>query len=79
MKRMTVKQAAEIFFCGNVSEALIYKEIRLGRLPHVRLSSGKILLDADSLEQWWQEQLSKSVQPRQMETREYGILRKIAE
>lgn len=84
MKRMmTVKQAAEIFFEGEVSTGLIYKEIKKKSLPHVKLSTGKILLDVDSLDEWWNEQLARSTVPGEMvgkvEPLEFGKLRRIAE
>ena len=81
--KMTVKEAAADFFEGTVSKELLYGEIRNKRLPHVKLTGGKILLDVQTLEQWWNNQLSQSVQPVHKEEEElpkgYGTLRRIAE
>lgn len=74
---MTVEQAVTEFFQGTISKGLIYKECRKGNLPHVRMGSNKIILDEDSLRQWWENQLAKSVQPKRPEV--YGRLRRIAE
>ena len=76
-RKMTVKQAAKEFFQGTVSEAMIYQECREGKLPHVRLGTNKIILDEASLQQWWENRLAQSVQPKRPEG--YGRLRKIAE
>ena len=62
-RAMTIKEAAKIFFSGTVSQGFIYTAIREHRLPHVKMSSGKILLDADELNQWWQDELAKSKAP----------------
>jgi len=59
-KTMTIKEAAEIFFQGNVSEGLIYKLAREHRIPHVKLTGGKILLDTEVLTDWWSEEVRKS-------------------
>lgn len=59
-KAMTVKEAVKIFFSGTISEGFIYTAIREHRLPHVRMSSGKILLDVDELNIWWKQELEKS-------------------
>lgn len=81
-KRLTVKQAAEEFFQGNVSEGMIYSMVKKGEVPHVKLSSGKILLDAESLELWWQNKLTQSLQQEVKKEEKvigYGTLRKVAE
>ncbi len=75
--RLTIKQAAEQFFEGNVSEGLIYSLVRKGEIPHVKLSSGKILLDSESLELWWKDKLTQSIQPKQDLPKGYGVLRKV--
>lgn len=59
-KVMTVQEASQNFFQGKVKPGLIYEAIKSHRLPHVRLSSGKILLDTDALIKWWNEELKKS-------------------
>jgi excisionase family DNA binding protein len=79
---MTVKEAAEIFFENTVSKELLYREIRNGNIPHVKLSEGKVLLDADTLETWWQSKLAESTQqaePKEEISKNYGKLRRIAE
>lgn len=62
-KAMTVSEAAKIFFGGTVSQSFIYQAIREHKLPHVRMSGGKILLDVDELSNWWQAELEKSKNP----------------
>lgn len=88
MNRITIKQAAEIFFEGNVSKELLYKEVKAKNLPHVKLSSGKILLDTGALERWWESKLLRSVQKDSTDEnyqigtekdRHYGSLRRIPE
>lgn len=59
-KVMTIQEAAQIFFQNKVKPGLIYKAIQAHRLPHVRLSNGKILLDTDELIKWWNDELKKS-------------------
>jgi excisionase family DNA binding protein len=79
---MTVKEAAEIFFENTVSKELLYREIRNGNIPHVKVSEGKVLLDADMLEQWWQTKLAESMQKPELAEevpKNFGKLRKIAE
>jgi hypothetical protein len=57
---MTVAEAAAIFFNGKVSPGLVYQAVREHRLPHVKMSSGKVLLDVDELTRWWADELKKS-------------------
>lgn len=57
---MEVKEATEIFFQSKVSQAFLYAAVREHRHPHVRRSGGKILLDVDELNKWWEEELQKS-------------------
>ena len=79
-KRMTVKEAVTEFFEGTISEELLYREIKNGNIPHVRISKGKTLLDVQQLEIWWQQKLMESVQLAEDEQpKEYGKLRRIAE
>jgi excisionase family DNA binding protein len=59
-KMLTVKEAASMFFSGKVSAGLIYSAAKEHRLPHVKMSGGKILLDVDELNKWWDEELKKS-------------------
>jgi excisionase family DNA binding protein len=59
---MTVEEASKIFFNGTVSKELIYKEIRAGKLPHVKMGKNHLLLDRNELTAWWQEQIEKSKQ-----------------
>jgi len=61
MKCLTIKQASKEFFKGAVSISFLYKEVREGKIPHVKLSKGKILLDSDCLEKWWNEKLMSSI------------------
>lgn len=87
-KKLTVKQAAEEFFQGTISPQLIYQECRAGRMPHVKVAS-KVILDEDTLQEWWQRKLQKSIReepPQQtvigstfIDICKYGTLRKIAE
>lgn len=60
---MTVKEAAEIFFGGKISRGLLYEMVRRHRIPHTRLTSGKVLFDVQELSQWWaaEQQRSKEV------------------
>lgn len=77
---MTVKEAVTEFFEGTISEELLYREIKNGNIPHVRISKGKTLLDVQQLEIWWQQKLMESIQPAEDEQpKEYGKLRRIAE
>lgn len=76
-RKFTVKEAVTEFFQGTVKEGLIYQECREGKLPHVRMGKNKIILDEASLQQWWENKLRQSVQPKRPEG--YGRLRKIAE
>lgn len=62
-KAMTVAEAAKIFFGGAVSPGFLYEQVRKHNLPHVRMSTGKVLLDADELAAWWKEELEKSKVP----------------
>ena len=79
-KKMTVKEAAKDFFEGTVSKELLYREIRNGNIPHVKFSDGKIILDVETLERWWSDQLNQSVVAHTEEpSKEYGKLRRIAE
>ena len=59
-KVMTVAEATKIFFNEAVSQGFIYAAIREHRLPHVKMSSGKILLDMDELITWWNMELENS-------------------
>ena len=61
MKCLTVRQASEEFFKGTISQGFLYKEVRKGNIPHVRMSRGKILFDEDYLEKWWNEKLCGSL------------------
>jgi len=62
--------------------------VKAKNLPHVKLSSGKILLDTGALERWWEGKLLRSVQiegteehhqVRTEKVRNYGTLRRIQE
>ena len=78
--KMTVKEAAKEFFEGTVSKELLYKEIRNGNIPHVKFSDGKIILDVETLKQWWNDQLNQSaVHVEEEPPKDYGKLRRIAE
>jgi hypothetical protein len=57
---MTVAEAVKDFFQGRVSQGLLYAAVRERRIPHVRLSSGKVLFDVGELSVWWAEELKKS-------------------
>ena len=80
-KRLSVNQASEEFFEGNVSPGMLYDLVKKNEIPHVKLSGGKILFDADSLELWWQNKLFKSIHNKTTESgpkcNEYGKIRKI--
>lgn len=78
---LTVKEASKVFFKGLVSEGLLYKLAKQKKIPHVRLSNGKILFDSAALEKWWETELSKSIEKTEEEQTEskspkgYGTLR----
>lgn len=77
-KRMTIEEAAKIFFQDSVSKGLLYKLCNSKEIPHVRLSSGKILLDSEELEKWWENKLRESTQDESVkEIKKYGSLRRI--
>jgi hypothetical protein len=76
-KRLSVKQASEDFFEGNVSPGMLYDLVKKNEIPHVKLSNGKILFDADALELWWQNKLLKPIHNENLESSGYGKLRKI--
>ncbi len=61
-KMLTVKEAIDIFFKGCIGKTFLYTAIKEHRLPHVKMSGGKILLDVDELGKWWQEELKKSTE-----------------
>ncbi|ERM90707.1 helix-turn-helix domain-containing protein [Caldanaerobacter subterraneus] len=60
-KILTVKQAAQEFFGGTISQEMIYVLVRQKKIPHVRLGS-RILLDEEVLQRWWEEELAKNRQ-----------------
>lgn len=77
-KRLSVKQASEEFFEGNVSPGMLYDLVKKNEIPHVKLSGGKILFDADALELWWQNKLLKPLHNESSELDDgYGKIRKI--
>ncbi|AAM24312.1 helix-turn-helix domain-containing protein [Caldanaerobacter subterraneus] len=60
-KILTVKQAAQEFFGGTISQEMIYVLVRQKKIPHVRLGS-RILLDEEVLQRWWEKELAKNRQ-----------------
>lgn len=58
---MTVKEAAILFFQNKVSSGLLYAMVRGNRIPHTRMSNGKVLFDIRELSEWWTEEQRKSV------------------
>jgi len=60
-KILTVKQAAQEFFGGTISQEMIYVLVRQKKIPHVRLGS-RSLLDEEVLQRWWEEELAKNRQ-----------------
>ena len=63
-RMMSVKTARSDFFCGEVSEGLLYKLCKENKIPHVKLATGKILFDYEKLEIWWSEKLRQE-EPKQ--------------
>jgi len=55
MKKLTVREAVKQVFHNTISVTFIYKQIRAGKIPHCRLSTGTIILDEDELKKWWKE------------------------
>jgi len=60
-KILTVKQTAQEFFGGTISQEMICVLVRQKKIPHVRLGS-RILLDEEVLQRWWEKELAKNRQ-----------------
>jgi excisionase family DNA binding protein len=48
-KRMQVREVAEQLGC---SQALVYREIQSGRMPHIRLTEKRVVVDQEELEKF---------------------------
>jgi len=59
-RMMTVKEATTLFFQGKVSSGLLYTMVREHRIPHTKMSNGKVLFDVSELTEWWAKEQQKS-------------------
>lgn len=61
-KMLDVKEAVSEYFSNTISESYLYALVKRKMIPHVRLSSGRILFDRDKLTEWWNKELEKSTE-----------------